>query len=148
MALFGAPFADEHDADNALATACLMMKRLWTFNVARKANGHSDIVIGIGINTGEVIAGNIGTDKRMDYTVIGDGVNLAARLEGANKTYGTRILISEGTRRALQQPTVLREIDWIRPKGKLQAVAIHSRSARLPQRTQLFESRQGAGVLR
>jgi adenylate cyclase len=80
MALFGAPFADEHDADNALATACLMMKRLWTFNVARKANDHSDIVIGIGINTGEVIAGNIGTDKRMDYTVIGDGVNLAARL--------------------------------------------------------------------
>lgn len=125
MALFGAPFADPHDADNALATACLMMERLWKFNAVRGARGHSEIVIGIGINTGEVIAGNIGTEKRMDYTVIGDGVNLAARLEGANKTYGTRILISEGTRVALQRETLLREIDLVRPKGKVQAVAIH-----------------------
>jgi adenylate cyclase len=102
-----------------------MMQRLRHFNSLRRAGGHSDIVIGIGINTGEVIAGNIGTEKRMDYTVIGDGVNLAARLESANKHYGTRILISEGTRVALQRKPLLREIDLIRVKGKAQIVAIH-----------------------
>ncbi len=125
MALFGAPFSDPRDADNALSTACRMMQRLHEFNARRKAEGHAEIIIGIGINTGEVIAGNIGSEKRMDYTVIGDGVNLAARMESANKYYGTRILISENTRAAMQRETLLREIDRIRVKGKAQPVVIH-----------------------
>ncbi len=125
MALFGAPFPDPRDADNALSTACRMMERLRDFNARRRAEGHAEIIIGIGINTGEVIAGNIGSEKRMEYTVIGDGVNLAARLESANKHYGTRILISEHTRAAMQRETLLREIDRIRVKGKAQPVVIH-----------------------
>ena len=125
MALFGAPFPDPRDADNALATACQMMERLGEFNRRRQSTGYAEIVIGIGINTGEVIAGNIGSQKRMDYTVIGDGVNLAARLESANKYYGSRILISEATRAAVHRAAVLREIDLIRVKGKSQPVAIH-----------------------
>jgi len=118
MALFGAPFAGAHDADNAIATANQMMVELALLNRRRQALGEKSIDIGLGVSTGDVIVGNIGSVKRMEYTVIGDSVNLASRLEGANKAYGSKILFSEFTHRRLAEPHLIREIDLIRVKGK------------------------------
>ncbi len=124
MAVFGAPFVSPQDADNALSTAVGMIRALRTFNADRVARGDEPIGIGVGINTGEVVSGNIGSEKRMDYTVIGDGVNLAARLEGATKVYSTPILISGFTRQALTASHRLREVDLLQVKGKQEPVAI------------------------
>jgi adenylate cyclase len=123
MALFGTPFTTPQDADNAVAAAVEMMHALKEFNTGR-LHSHEPIHIGIGINTGEVVAGNIGSPKRMDYTVIGDGVNLGSRLEGTNKYYGTQILVSEFTKQRLAEPHVWRELDLIRVKGKAQPIAV------------------------
>lgn len=125
MAVFGAPFTSAMDADNALNCAVDMMHSLREFNSIREGVGQEAIHIGIGISTGQVVSGNIGSDKRMDYTVIGDGVNLSARLEGATKVYKTPILISEMTVNALSDSHPLREIDCIRVKGKERPVAIY-----------------------
>ena len=125
MAVFGAPFATGRDADNALTAALNMHMALGHFNQLRLMDGKAPVEIGIGLNTGEVVCGNIGSSRRMDYTVIGDGVNLAARLEGATKTYGAKILISESTVAALQKGYVLREVDLLRVKGKTEPVAVY-----------------------
>jgi len=125
MAIFGAPFSTEHDADNSVKSAIAMMQKLTDFNIQRANQGYDAIDIGIGISSGEVILGNIGSDKRMDYTVIGDTVNLASRLEGTNKHYGTRILISETTKQALKGDYFIREIDRIRVKGKTEPAVIY-----------------------
>jgi adenylate cyclase len=125
MALFGVPFNGEHDADNALKVANGMMAALHVLNAERTADGKDRIDIGIGIATGSVIVGNIGSPKRMEYTVIGDSVNLASRLEGVTKTYGCKILISDTTRRELKGEHRLREIDLLRVKGKTEPVAIY-----------------------
>ncbi len=121
MAVFGAPFNTGEDHERAVKTAIEMMEALKEFNKKRK----DPINIGIGINTDEVLSGNIGSLKRMDYTVIGDGVNLASRLEGANKLYGTNILVSEKTFRGLKNNHFYREIDLIRVKGKTRPVGIY-----------------------
>jgi len=118
MALFGAPFAGPNDADNAIATANRMLVELAALNLKRTRMGEAPIDIGLGISTGDVIVGNIGSIKRMEYTVIGDSVNLASRLEGANKAYGSKILFSEFTHARLADPQLVREIDLIRVKGK------------------------------
>jgi adenylate cyclase len=125
MALFGAPFVGETDADNGLAAADEMMGRLAELNVRRQADGREPLDIGIGFSTGNVVVGNIGSSRRLDYTVIGDTVNLSARLEGATKQYGAKILISEMTVRELRRPATLREIDLIRAKGKDRPVAVY-----------------------
>ncbi len=124
LAVYGPPFAQPADADNALHTAIEMWKALRRFNTKRAADRKETLKIGIGINSGEVVSGNIGSDKRMDYTVIGDGVNLAARLEGATKAYHARILLSEFTKAELRQEYKLREVDRIRVKGKVQPVVV------------------------
>lgn len=124
LSVFGAPFRGERDADNAVHAAIEMIRALNDFNSVRADMGMKPINIGIGINTDEVISGNIGSPKRMDYTVIGDGVNLASRLEGANKFYGSSILISEFTAAQLKDSYCLREVDRIRVKGKHQPVAV------------------------
>ena len=125
MAVFGTPFSTGRDADNALCAAVEMMRKLAEFNARRERDGKPAIDIGIGLNTAEVLVGNIGSLKRMDYTVIGDGVNLASRLESANKYYGSSILLSEFTRERLQGDYVLRPVDRIRVKGKTEPVAIY-----------------------
>jgi adenylate cyclase len=125
MALFGAPFVGPNDADNALATAEEMIQRLKDLNVRRVAAGRNALEIGIGFSTGATVIGNIGSVRRLDYTVIGDTVNLASRLEGATKQYGARILMSEMTVRDLKRPATLRELDLIRAKGKDRPVAVY-----------------------
>ncbi|MBM3491174.1 MAG: GAF domain-containing protein [Alphaproteobacteria bacterium] len=124
MALFGTPFKGEMDADNSVAVANEMMVALHKLNARRLGEGKEPIEIGIGVATGEVVAGNIGSPKRMDYTVIGDSVNIASRLEGANKFYGSKILICDLTARRLKGRWRLRELDLIRVKGKTQPLPI------------------------
>jgi adenylate cyclase len=117
MAIFGAPVGGSVDADNALLVATDMMLALKRFNVRRVEQGFEPIEIGVGVATGEVLAGSVGPIKRMAYTVIGDNVNLAARLESANKYYGTVVLLSSATVDALKSSAVLRRLDLIQVKG-------------------------------
>lgn len=124
MALWGAPKSYGNDAIAAVKAALEMMEVLGDFNGRRKAAGLMPIDIGIGLNTGEVIAGNMGSQNRMNYTVIGDNVNLGARLEGTNKMYGTHIIISEFTYREVKELVYARELDLIRVKGKNKPVSI------------------------
>ena len=125
MGLFGAPVADPRHADHAVAAALEMLRELDRLNAAWTAQGRPKLEIGIGINSGEMIAGNIGSDTVMSYTVIGDAVNLGARLESATKDHHARILISEATRALLTTPVPTREIGPIAVKGKAQRVVVH-----------------------
>jgi adenylate cyclase len=125
MAIFGTPFKKPEDPDNAVAAAIEMLFTLRSYNAKRLVEGEEPIDIGIGVNTDEVVAGNIGSQKRMDYTVIGDGVNLASRLEGATKYYGTKILISEMTFAKLTTNRVVRLLDVIRVKGKEKPISVY-----------------------
>jgi len=125
MALFGAPLVGPNDSDNAIAAADAMMMRLAALNVRREAAGQEALAIGIGFSTGPTVVGNIGSTRRLDYTVIGDTVNLASRLEGVTKQYGARIMLSEMTVRDLKRPATLRELDLIRVKGKDRPVAVY-----------------------
>jgi adenylate cyclase len=125
MAGFGVPVAHEDDVDRAVRAAIAMIKTLRAWNVERAAEGKPAVDIGIGLNTDNVVSGNIGSKKRMDYTMIGDGVNLASRLESACKQYGAHILVSEFTCGKLRGTYRMREIDLVVVKGKTQPVAIH-----------------------
>jgi adenylate cyclase len=124
MALFGAPFQAVDDADRAVLTAQGMLIELERLNARRAEEGLMAIHIGVGIAMGRVIVGNIGSPKRMEYTVIGDSVNLASRLEGATKYYGAGILISESLAKNMKTPVLMRETDQLRVKGKLEPVTI------------------------
>jgi adenylate cyclase len=125
MALFGSPLVGVDDADRAVAVANEMIVVLRDLNRHRAAVGRAPIDIGIGVATGQVIVGSIGSSKRMEYTAIGDSVNLASRLEGATKVYGVKVLVSESTVHELQRPARLREIDLMRVKGKDEPVVIY-----------------------
>ncbi|MCX7162704.1 MAG: GAF domain-containing protein [Rhodocyclales bacterium] len=125
MAAFGIPVAHDDDADRAVRTAIAMIHELWAWNQGRVNEGKMAVDIGIGLNTDSVVSGNIGSKKRMDYTIIGDGVNLAARLESACKQYGAHILISEFTYKALKATYFSRELDLVVVKGKTRPVAIY-----------------------
>lgn len=125
MGLFGAPVADPRHADHAVASALEMIAVLDRLNAGWAAAGRPTLDIGIGINSGDMIAGNIGSDTIMSYTVIGDAVNLGARLESLNKEYGTRILISEETRRRLTGPVRTKLIGEVTVKGRSRPVTVH-----------------------
>ncbi|MFA9218799.1 MAG: GAF domain-containing protein, partial [Sphingomonadaceae bacterium] len=124
MAAFGIPVGHDDDADRALRCAIAMMTALRDWNQGRLRDGKPAVDIGIGLNSDSVVSGNIGSRKRMDYTIIGDGVNLAARLESACKQYGAHILISEFTYRALRGTYRMREVDIVVVQGKTQPVSI------------------------
>jgi adenylate cyclase len=124
MAVFGAPLVVPRDADNAVAASIEMTRTLDRFNQQRTSCGLKPIEVGIGISTGEVVAGSVGTTKRMDYTVIGESVNLAARLEGANKHYGTSVLVSDSTISQLKSALSWREIDLMRVTGTNKLVSV------------------------
>ena len=125
MAVFGAVLQGDDDAINAVTVGNRMLTALHELNARRAARGGEAIRIGVGISTGNVVAGNIGSLKRMEYTVIGDRVNLAERLESANKFYGTSILICDATWTAVREHVATREIDLIRVRGRDAPVAIH-----------------------
>ena len=125
MAVFGSVQQTMSDVDNAVLVGNQMMVALRKLNVRRLAKGGEPIRIGIGISTGQVVAGNIGSLKRLEYTVIGDRVNLAERLESANKFYGSSILICNHTYARLRDRTSVREIDLIRMRGMEMPVAIY-----------------------
>lgn len=125
MAVYGAPVDDPQNADHAVATAIEMVSALRKFNHDRASKGFDPISLGIGISSGEVVAGSVGTAKRMDYTVIGQSVNLAARIESANKHYGTSVLVSEDTIAKLKSALSWREIDLVRLSGTKTPIAIY-----------------------
>jgi adenylate cyclase len=116
------PHAD--DADRAVRAAITMNTELNAWNQKRLEKGHHPIQMGIGLNTDTVVVGNIGSPKRMDYTMIGDGVNLASRLESACKQYAAKILMSESTYKGLKGTYRIRDVDKVLVKGKTQTVRI------------------------
>jgi adenylate cyclase len=125
MAVFGLPVAGGDDEDRALRASIAMIRSLREWNVERESRGEPLLDMGVGLNTDSVVAGNIGSPKRMDYTIIGDGVNLASRLESACKQYGARILLSELTVTRLKGVYRLREADRVIVKGKTQPVSVY-----------------------
>lgn len=124
MAAFGIPLGHDDDEDRGLRAGINMIKSLWDWNKQREARGEMPVDMGLGLNTGNIVAGNIGSSKRMDYTMIGDGVNLAARLESACKQYSARILLSEFTVEKLKGVYRLRDIDKVVVKGKTEPVGV------------------------
>jgi adenylate cyclase len=124
MALYGAPLDDEDHAEHAVQTALAMIETLQQMNREWAAAGKPTLDIGIGINTGDMIAGNVGSESIMSYTVIGDAVNLGARLESLNKDYGTRIIISQATRERLKGRYDIHPLGDVIVKGKSLPVAI------------------------
>ncbi len=118
MAVFGAPVSGPDDADHAAATASEMIRRLRALNQRRLSRGAQPLEIGVGIASGEIVAGPVGSPARKNYTVIGDSVNLAARLESANKYYATSVLMAGATVERIVVPVLVRRVDLIRVKGQ------------------------------
>ena len=125
MCIFGTPVPHDDDPDRAVRAAIRMMTDLKVFNDKRSTEGKMPIDHGMGINTDSIVSGNIGSPKRMDYTVIGDGVNLAARIESACKQYGAHILISEFTYNAVKATYRTRQVDYVIVKGKTEPVGVY-----------------------
>ena len=125
MAFWGAPIPQEDHALLACKCAIEMMDVLHQMNIRWRSEKKPPLDIGIGVNTGEMVVGNMGSASRMDYTLMGDMVNLGARIEGTNKVYKTNIIISEFTYEHVRQDVVVRELDLIRVKGKELPVKIY-----------------------
>ena len=125
MAAFGLPISHEDDEDRGVKAGINMISRLWKWNEFREKDGKPPLDMGLGLNTDKIVAGNIGSQKRMDYTMIGDGVNLAARLESACKQYNARILISDFTFKKLKGTYRIRNIDDVVVKGKTEPIGVY-----------------------
>ncbi|MBI4678572.1 MAG: adenylate/guanylate cyclase domain-containing protein [Elusimicrobia bacterium] len=131
MAYWNAPLDDPDHASNACRAALEMHERLkdlnraWAAEAAAQGRKHNPINIGTGLNTGDCVVGNLGSDQRFDYSVLGDDVNLASRLEGQSKTYGVKIVIGPSTREKAPDFAFV-ELDLLRVKGKLQPVRIYT----------------------
>jgi len=125
MAFYGAPYHFPDHAAKACLAAIEMQERLVDMRAAWQKQNKDQLFVRIGMNTGDVVVGNMGSKTRMDYTVMGDAVNLAARLEGVNKTYGTGIIVSEFTYREAKDSIEVRHLDRIRVKGKEEPITIY-----------------------
>ncbi len=125
MAFWGSPFPQADHAARACGAALDMQVRLSELNLKWEAEGKKPITIGIGINTDKVNVGNMGSAKRFAWTVMGDGVNLASRLEGQNKEYHSTVIIGENTYQQVREQFVCRELDRIKVKGKTKPVKIY-----------------------
>ncbi len=125
MAVFGAPLDQPDHARRACQTALEMMDELHRLQKKWQAEGKPVLNIGIGVNSGDMVVGNMGSEMRFDYTVMGDMVNLGSRLEGINKEYGSNIIFSEFTYNAVKDFMCCRELDWVRVKGKKLPVKIY-----------------------
>ena len=126
MAFWNAPLDDSNHAENAVNTAIKMQKSLEQFNEEIQQEGIPAFGMGMGINTAEVVVGNMGSDQRFDYTCLGDGVNLAARLEGQSKNYGVFIVLGEETAKQVDNKIDVFELDCIAVKGKTIGVRIYT----------------------
>lgn len=125
LAVFGEPIQDENHPTNAVKCGFAMLKRVEQLHKKWTREGKPEIEIGIGVNTGEVFVGNIGSVNRMEYTVIGDTVNLASRLESYNKTYKTKMLISASTYKLVRQIADVIKIPDVQIRGKAHKVDIY-----------------------
>jgi class 3 adenylate cyclase len=125
VAIFGAPQSHGNDAERAVKTALEMMERLEEFNRRLVKKGRPELNIGLGINTGRVVVGNIGSTERMEYTAIGDAVNLASRLEELNKELETSILISHSTYRQVKEVVQAKRLKQVKVKGKEKRVWVY-----------------------
>jgi adenylate cyclase len=135
MAFWNAPLDDADHARNAVRTALQMMESLDEFNREIVAEGIPPFGMGLGINTGTVVVGNMGSDQRFDYTCLGDSVNLASRLEGQSKPYGVRIILGPRTSELVRDSYPVAELDCIAVKGKTEGVRIYT----LAEETQLHK---------
>src|SRR5262245_19746241 len=124
MAFWGAPLEDPQHARHAVLAALEMQNRIAPMNEKFAARGWPPLQIGVGVNSGAVRVGNMGSRLRRAYTAMGDAVNVASRLEGRTKGYGVGILVGEATRERVKD-VVFREIDRIKVKGKDEAIAIY-----------------------
>eukprot|EP00834_Sanchytrium_tribonematis_P001285 NODE_30_length_37342_cov_0.449507.p12 type:complete len:351 gc:universal NODE_30_length_37342_cov_0.449507:23811-24863(+) len=126
MAVFGVPFIGENDATNCCKSALQIIARLKVWNHERALNKQDPVIVGIGINTGEALSGNIGSDKRMEFSVIGDSVNTASRVEALTKIYKVQCLITENTMKNIDvRQFLIREIDNVIPVGKSSPIKIY-----------------------
>jgi adenylate cyclase len=132
MAVFGAPIPGPKDAENAVRAAVEMRRKLSLLNESLVARGLAPLRTGIGIHTGEVVAGNIGSEARMEYTVIGDAVNLASRLESNTKDMGVDVLISAATYERTRHIVDARPVREISVKGRAQPVMTYEVLGLLP----------------
>ena len=149
MVYFGCPIPDPAHPVQACRAALAMQKRMIVLNDQWAAEGLPRLRTRIGINTGKVVAGNMGTETIFNYTVLGDTVNLASRLEGVNKEYRTLIIVGEDTRDRVSDRFEFRELDWIRVKGKQQPVAIYElvgETGQIADRTRALFVRYAAGL--
>jgi len=124
MAFWGAPFTDPHHAGNAVAAAFEIQEALVVLNQTFKKQGWPPVKVGIGINTGIVSVGNMGSRYRMAYTAVGDAVNLAARLQSLTRIYQSRIIVGENTRKAFPA-AAYRELGLVQVKGKQELTRIY-----------------------
>jgi adenylate cyclase len=129
MAFWNAPLDDTNHANNAVSTALQMMESLDAFNEEIASEGIPEFGMGLGINTGTVVVGNMGSSQRFDYTCLGDSVNLAARLEGQSKNYGVRIVLGPRTADQVKTTYPVIEMDNIAVKGKTEGVKIYTLGA-------------------
>ena len=133
MAFWNAPLDDADHAKNAVRTGLAMMGSLQAFNDEIAKEGVPPFGMGLGINTASVVVGNMGSDQRFDYTCLGDGVNLASRLEGQSKPYGVKIVLGPVTAEQVKDQYFTLELDTIAVKGKTQGVTIHTVLCELDQ---------------